>query len=356
MIDLGVIEEQAEKLIHEALAINASDIHVVPNKQEANILFRIRQRLFSKETISLRIYEKMISHFKFLAGMDIGEKRRPQSGSIELCIRNKYISLRISTLPTCHHESMVIRILPQSINSSLATLSLFPRSIQTLYSLALRSSGLIILTGPTGSGKTTTLYALLNAVQQKLHCNIITLEDPIEKKFDARCLQVQVNEKAGITYATGLKAILRHDPDIIMVGEIRDEETAKAAVTASLTGHLVLSTLHTRNTKGAIYRLRDLGVGFEDLEQTLVGVTAQRLVNIKCPYCNGDCSPYCLQLRKYNRLSIYEILHGENLRQVLKEAKGEKAFYHYKTLADLIIKGIALGYIPEDFYGVTYEG
>lgn len=356
VIYLGFIEERGEKILQEALALNASDIHVIPHKLDASIMLRIQNRLITKETMSTSIYEKIISHFKFLSGMDIGEKRRPQSGSIQLTMNDKSISLRLSTLPTYNQESMVIRILPQTVNSSFLTLSLFPQSIQTLYSLALRSTGLIILTGPTGSGKTTTLYSLINEIKKNFDCNIITLEDPIEKQIDTGCLQVQVNEKAGITYAAGLKAILRHDPDIIVVGEIRDEETAKAAVRASLTGHLVLSTMHTRDSKGAIYRLQDLGVSLQDIEQTLIGVTAQRLVNLKCPYCPpGVCSPYCLQRRKVNRLSINEILHGDNIREVVKEAKGQLASYRYKTLTDLLIKGIALGYISEELYGVTHE-
>lgn len=349
---MGFIEERGESLLKEALLSQASDIHVIPRQQDAILQFRIQHRLVLKEKIPIPIFEKLVSHFKFLAGMDIGERRRPQNGSIQMIVDERTISLRLSTLPTNQQESLVIRILPQDIDSRLTELSLFPQATNILFSLALRTTGLIILTGPTGSGKTTTLYSLIHAVQQKLDCNIITLEDPIEKRIDTGCLQVQVNEKAGITYATGLKAILRHDPDIIMVGEIRDEETAKAAVRASLTGHLVLTTLHTKNTKSAINRLVDLGVSIQDIEQTLICVTSQRLVNLKCPYCNGPCSIHCLKRRKVNRLCVYEILHGENLREVIKEAKGETGNYHYKTLNDLIKKGMALGYLPSDYHGV----
>lgn len=349
---MGFIEERGEALLKEALNLHASDIHAVPRQQDAIIQFRIQHRLVLKEKIPIPIFEKLISHFKFLAGMDIGEKRRPQNGSIQMAVDERTISLRLSTLPTLQQESMVIRILPQDIDSRLTELSLFPQATNILFSLALRSTGLIILTGPTGSGKTTTLYSLIHSIQQKLDCNIITLEDPIEKRIDTGCLQVQVNEKAGITYAAGLKAILRHDPDIIMVGEIRDEETAKAAVRASLTGHLVLTTLHTKNTKSAINRLIDLGVSIQDIEQTLICVTSQRLVNLKCPYCKGPCSIHCLQRRKVNRLCVYEILYGNNLKEVMKEARGEVGNYHYKTLNDLIKKGIALGYLPFDYHGV----
>ncbi|WP_102346741.1 competence type IV pilus ATPase ComGA [Bacillus sp. Marseille-P3661] len=351
---MGVIETRADTLLKVATSFKASDVHVVPRQNDALIQFRIQHKLLPVETLSKNVCEKLISHFKFLAGMDIGEKRRPQNGSIQLTVGQNPVSLRLSTLPTIFQESLVIRILPQNEKTSLSTLSLFPQAIQKLFSLTLNSTGLIILTGPTGSGKTTTLYSLLHAAQQTLDCNIITLEDPIEKQIDTGCIQVQVNEKAGITYAVGLKAILRHDPDIIMVGEIRDEETAKAAIRAGLTGHLVLSTMHTKDARGAIYRLMDLGIPIKDIEQTLVCATAQRLVNLKCPYCKDGCSPYCLQLRKVNRLSIYEMLYGSNLHGVIKEAKGEKAIYNYRTLLDLKKKGIALGYLSDECIGEHY--
>ena len=208
--------------------------------------------------------------------------------------------------------------------------------------------GLVILTGPTGSGKTTTLYSLLSEASQILNMNVITLEDPIEKQSDI-VLQVQVNEKAGISYATGLKAILRHDPDIIMVGEIRDRETAEIAVRAALTGHLVLTTMHTRDTKGAIYRLLEFGVNWLEIEQTLIAVTAQRLVELTCPYCENHCPPYCYNVGRGKRGSVFEILSGSALTAILRESRGAvEEEYHYKTLRDAIIKGIALGFIKEE--------
>lgn len=194
------------------------------------------------------------------------------------------------------------------------------------------------------------MYSLLHYTKQGLKRNIITLEDPVETKSE-QVLQVQVNEKAGITYASGLKAILRHDPDIIMVGEIRDAETAKIAIRAAFTGHLVLSTMHTKDTKGAIYRLLEFGISFSEIEQTLIALVAQRLVDITCPYCKDDCSPYCKTLRKTRRTSIYELLYGRNLSAAIREAKGEEATFDYKRLKDVIKKGIALGYL----YPKTYE-
>ncbi|MBM6617273.1 type II/IV secretion system protein [Bacillus sp. RD4P76] len=251
---MSMVEEHAEKLVQDAYERRASDIHFIPRKDDGHIKLRIGNDLVEKEKVPKELFTKLINHFKFLASMDIGEKRRPQTGSLVLTVKEKLLNLRLSTLPTPHEESLVIRVLPQEESFPLSELSLFPNSTKTLLSFMMHSHGLIIFTGPTGSGKTTTMYSLLQASNQQLSRNVITLEDPIEKHSD-ELLQVQVNEKAGITYSTGLKAILRHDPDIILVGEIRDEETAQIAIKAAMTGHLVLSTMHTKDAKGAIYRL-----------------------------------------------------------------------------------------------------
>ena len=173
-----------------------------------------------------------------------------------------------------------------------------------------------MFTGPTGSGKTTTMYALLEVIRKKTR-RIITLEDPVERSDDV--LQIQINEKAGLTYETGLKAILRHDPDIILVGEIRDEETAKIAIRASLTGHLVMTTLHTNDAKGAIIRFMDYGITRQEIEQSLLAVAAQRLVELKCPFCRGKCSTLCKSMRQVRQASIYELLYGYELKQALKK-------------------------------------
>ena len=287
--------------------------------------------------------------------MDIGERRRPQNGALTVVNNAITISLRLSTLPTSYQESLVIRILPENSYHPLSQLSLFPQTTKKLFSLLKHSHGLIIFTGPTGSGKTTTLYSLLHETKKVFNRNIISLEDPIEKK-SKDVLQVQVNEKAGITYASGLKAILRHDPDIIMVGEIRDAETAKIAVRASLTGHLVLTTMHTRDSKGAIYRLLEFGVSLQEIEQTLIAIAAQRLVDLTCPYCEGKCTPLCKKLRHTRRAGVYELMSGSALTSALKEARGEKTTYRYQKLRDVIKKGIALGYLyPDALERWTYD-
>jgi len=256
--------------------------------------------------------------------MDIGETRKPQSGSLQTTINKQETSLRISTLPSAHSkESMAIRILPQQ-SLTLDYLSLFPYSINHLTSMMVQAFGMIILTGPTGGGKSTTMYALAQYCSEFLNRNVISLEDPVEKIHD-HLLQIQVNEKAGLNYSTGLKAILRHDPDVILVGEIRDAETAMIAVRAAMTGHLVLTSLHSRDAKGAIYRLLEFGIGERVLEQALIAITAQRLVTINCPFCGKDCSKYCNSQYRPKRTGLYEILHGKALLEAIKETRGEES-------------------------------
>ncbi|WP_377879484.1 competence type IV pilus ATPase ComGA [Bacillus sp. CGMCC 1.16607] len=343
------IEQLADRIITDAARNQASDIHIIPRQHDTLIQLRMNNNIIPRLYLPKDECDRLVSHFKFMANMDIGEKRRPQSGSFVSYVNRKAYGLRLSTLPSNSSESLVIRLLPQQEQIPFYQLSLFPNMTRRLLALLKHAHGLIIFTGPTGSGKTSTLYSLLNETAHLFHRNIITLEDPIEKSYDG-VLQVQVNEKAGITYSTGLKAILRHDPDIIMVGEIRDAETAQIAVRASLTGHLVLSTMHTRDAKGAIYRLHEFGVNWVEVEQTIVAVTAQRLVELACPLCKGDCSPLCSSYDGWKRASVFELLTGKNLTSVLKEAKGENAEIKYRTLRDVIKKGIALGFIKEGEY------
>ncbi|KAB7708776.1 competence protein ComG [Bacillus aerolatus] len=345
-----VIEETVEELLQEALTLDSTDIHFIPRKHGYAVQIRSQGQLIPHCEFSLREGERLISHFKFMSSLDIGEKRKPQSGSFQLEVSGFLISLRISTLPTAlSKESLVIRLLPQQGVLDLLQLSLFPNSAKKLLALLSHAHGLIIFTGPTGSGKTTTLYSLIQHSASKHGRNVITLEDPVEKQND-QWLQVQVNEKAGVTYSVGLKAILRHDPDVIMVGEIRDEETARIAVRAALTGHLVLTTLHTRDAKGAVFRLLEFGLKWHEIQQTLVGVTAQRLVNLLCPQCGAVCSPHCRSGKKRKQATVYEILHGTDLHAVLNEAKGEESAYHYPLLKHLLRKGIALGYLSQNEY------
>ncbi|WP_373921284.1 competence type IV pilus ATPase ComGA [Peribacillus muralis] len=344
MNDLISIEKTAEKILTRAIQLSASDIHIFFRKEGPFIQFRIDNKLVPQETLSFFEAERLIAHLKFLAAMDIGEKRRPQSGAITMNLADQVVGLRLSTLPTAYLESLVIRLIPQQKILPLEQLSLFPKTAQKLIALLKHSHGMLILTGPTGSGKTTTLYSLLHHAHVMLTRNIITLEDPIENVSE-KVLQVQINEKAGITYSVGLKAVLRHDPDVIIVGEIRDAETAKIAVRAALTGHLILTTMHTRDAQGAISRLLEFGVSLLEIEQSLIGVTAQRLVELRCLACMGDCN--CAK-----RASVYEMLYGKSLVDLIHMLKDEKgsAFISYRRLRDEIGKAVAMGYVDSQEY------
>ncbi|HEX6923665.1 MAG TPA: competence type IV pilus ATPase ComGA [Bacillales bacterium] len=346
------VEQKSQSLLKKALEINASDIHLIPRRKDALIRFRIDDVLTDVDTASKRFSEKLISHFKFLAGMDIGEKRRPQDGALDVQINGQFVNLRLSTLPTPFNESLVLRLLPQDQNYSLSELSLFPQTTHQLLSLMNPLNGLILITGPTGSGKTTLLYTLLNEAVERFNRQVVTFEDPIEKKSD-RFVQMEVNEKADITYAQGFKSILRHDPDVIMIGEIRDSETARVAVRASLSGHLVLSTLHTKDSIGGVYRLLELGIPASYLEQTLRAVIAQRLVALVCPYCGDRCRPECRIRRKRRRLGIYEILADSQLERLfrsLRQTPDQPYQPKIKTIEDLIKRGIACGFLSESSY------
>jgi len=343
------VEKRAEEILRSALRLHATDIHISPRSRHAAVYFRVLHRLLPRYTLSHEETERLITYWKFKASMDIGEKRRPQNGSFTAEIDGRKIGLRISTLPLLFSESLVIRLLPQDEFRPVRQLTLFPKSADILLRLLKRPHGLILLAGPTGSGKTTTLYSLLYHSAVELKRNVITLEDPVEK-YNENFLQMQVNEKAGITYAAGLKAILRHDPDVILIGEIRDAETAKIAVRAALTGHLVLSSLHAKNSLGALYRLLEFGAAWGDLRQTLLCVCAQRLVERSCPLCpDGRCSPYCHHMAN-KRAAVFEFLFGNPLQEAIDGVREGKGEVRFPTLGAAINKGIALGFIRKEEY------
>ncbi|MGG3495100.1 competence type IV pilus ATPase ComGA [Peribacillus simplex] len=351
------IEKTAEKILTSAIRSSASDIHIFFRREGPLIQFRIDNKLVPQETISFFEAERLIAHLKFLAAMDIGEKRRPQSGAITINLANQVVGLRLSTLPTAYLESLVIRLIPQQNILPLEQLSLFPNTVQKLIALLKHSHGMLIFTGPTGSGKTTTLYSLLHHAHEMINRNIISLEDPIENVSE-KVLQVQINEKAGITYSVGLKAVLRHDPDVIMVGEVRDAETAKIAVRAALTGHLILTTMHTRDAQGAISRLLEFGVSLLEIEQSLIGVTAQRLVELSCVPCKGDCAIACQMTARNKRASVYELLYGKSMANVLRMMRDEKGkgTVSYRQLKDEIGKAVAMGYVDSlEYERLVYD-
>ncbi|WP_010173470.1 competence type IV pilus ATPase ComGA [Bacillus coahuilensis] len=344
------IQTKAVSIIEAAIRCGVSDIHFLPRKNEYIIQFRAAGMLSHFTSIHAKEGERMIAHFKYDASMDIAEKRKPQSGSLHLTFNHQSYSLRFSTLPSSYQrESLVIRILPQHSFQPIQHQLLFPTMAKQLVSLLKNPHGLLLYSGPTGSGKTTLLYTLVQYCSDQLHRHVITLEDPIEK-INEDFLQIQVNERAGMTYSNGLKAILRHDPDVIMVGEIRDEETAHIAVRAALSGHLVLSTIHSRNAVGAVHRLLEFGVNKEEVIQTVVGITAQRLVRLRCPLCGEEEKLHCLHLFHNRRASVMEILMGSALLDVLNNGSPVLSRKKFISLDESLRKGVALGYITEREY------
>jgi len=273
------------QMISRAVEMKASDIHVEPFEKILKIRYRVDGVLHEVENPPKNISPAVISRIKIMSQLDIAEKRIPQDGRITLRVLGKEIDLRVSTVPTLHGESVVMRILDKgSIQLfDLSKLGFPKETYKTYEKLITRPHGIVLVTGPTGSGKTTTLYAVLNKLNSA-DKKIITVEDPVEYQLEG-VNQIHVNHQVGLTFASGLRTILRQDPDIILVGEIRDKETAEIAIQASLTGHLVLSTLHTNDACGAVTRLLDMGVEDYLIASTLIGVLAQRLVRVVCPTC-----------------------------------------------------------------------
>lgn len=274
----------ADGIIAQAVKCGASDIHIEPEEDGARVRLRTDGVLYEAAQLTKVVMQAVVSRIKVLAGMDIAEKRLPQDGSIKLELDGRSVDLRISTLPTILGEKAVIRIFDRErFALKLDELDFTPQNLELYRSLYSSGNGIVLLTGPTGSGKTTTLYATLTELNSDER-NIVTVEDPVEYRI-AGINQVVVNEKAGLTFASGLRSILRQDPDIMMIGEIRDLDTAQTAIHAALTGHLVLSTLHTNNAAGAVVRLIDMGIEPFLVASALRGVVAQRLVRRICPHC-----------------------------------------------------------------------
>lgn len=273
-----------ELIINQAIRDRASDVHIIPDADTLRVRYRIDGILHDMLQVPLNVHGPLISRIKILAEMNIAERRRPQDGQFTFTADRGEVDVRVATAETAHGEMAVLRILDKSISLlQLRDLGFLPdalRSIERVYTLPF---GMVLVSGPTGAGKTTTLYAMMNQFN-RIENNLITIEDPIEYQFD-RISQIQVNRQANITFATGLRAILRLDPNVILVGEIRDQETAQIAVQAALTGHLVLSSIHANDSVGALFRLIDLGVEPFLAASALVGIVAQRLVRKVCDRC-----------------------------------------------------------------------
>ncbi len=341
----GLIQSSATfatKLLEHACKRNASDIHFHPvtDKEKIDIYFRLLGQRTFIQSINIHLYRTLLIYFKYSSNMDIAEIRRPQDGTFSFQNKEKQqFSLRLSTLPLTHNESLTIRILPQEETPILEQLFLFPTQFKKMKQWLNRRAGIILLTGPTGSGKTTTMYALLESMLQERSFQAITLEDPIERKLD-EVIQVEVNEKAGVSYQAGLKAALRHDPDVLMIGEIRDQVTAEFAFRAALTGHLVLSTLHAKDAKGTIERLIDLGINRADIAQTLIAVAAIQLLPITR---KNDVS---------TRAAIVELLDGQLLDHILHgNQMGQTSSYH--SFYHLREKAYVYGFISKEAFDKT---
>lgn len=298
MVDEAPIVKVVNLIISQAINDKASDIHIEPEAKRVRVRYRVDGVLHDVMSPPKHIQAPMVSRVKIMANMDIAERRVPQDGKIHLRHEGKEFDLRVSSLPVIHGEKIVMRILDKSsILLGLDKLGFYPEVQKNFEDVVIKPYGMLLVTGPTGSGKSTTLYACLNKLNSGVE-NIITVEDPVEYQLPG-VNQVQVNEKAGLTFANALRCFLRQDPDKIMVGEIRDLETAKIAVEAALTGHLVLSTLHTNDAAGAVTRLIEMGIEPFLVASSVIGVLAQRLTRVICPNCKESFTPPPEAIKKF---------------------------------------------------------
>ena len=301
---------RVEQLLTKAVDMKASDIHVEPAPNQTRVRFRVDGQILPPRPESPELAALIASRVKVMCDMDVADRRRPQDGRTSTAVRGCPIDLRVSTVPTVYGESLAIRLLDRSASLlDMETLGFSEHDLGLITNILDKPKGIFLVTGPTGSGKTTTLYAGLNRLRRVAR-KILTVEDPIEYFFDD-VNQVQVNDAAGVTFSSALRSFLRQDPDIMMVGEIRDGETARIAVQAALTGHLVLSTLHTNDAVSAIARLKDMGIEDYLIAATLSGVTAQRLVRRLCPDCR---KPVKNAQPKHYRMAGCKTCEGDGFR------------------------------------------
>ena len=309
-LDVGTsVIRLVDQLLADGIQAGASDIHIEPEEQGIAVRHRVDGLLRHARTLPRQVAPSLVSRVKILSGLDIADRLRPQDGRARVAIQGSVVDLRVSTLPASHGEKIVIRVLDGSAGlRTLDSIGFSPADLARIRSLLEQREGLVLVTGPTGSGKTTTLYAALREIQAR-GVNIVTVEDPIEYRLPG-IVQVQVHERAGLTFGAALRSIMRQDPDVILVGEIRDRETAEIAIQASLTGHLVLSTLHTNDAPSAVTRLVDIGVAGYQIATAVKGVIAQRLLRRRCGECEGAGCPACDGSGHRGRLAVAEVLVG----------------------------------------------
>lgn len=309
-INNSPIVQLVKTMIEQAVRQRASDIHIEPMEKQVRVRYRIDGALYEKAAYNISLLPALVARIKIIGGMDISEKRKPQDGRITQVVDRREFDIRVSILPTVYGEKIVMRLTSKNaLSREKSQLGLKPHDLQRFDHILKNPHGILLVTGPTGSGKSTTLYTALSELNKE-DVNIITVEDPVEANIDG-INQVQVNNKADLTFASALRSILRQDPDIIMIGEIRDQETASIAVQASITGHLVVSTLHTNSAASTITRLVDMGIEPYLIADSTVGVIAQRLVRRLCPDCKrakkADAEDLEMLMRKPEEdLTIYE--------------------------------------------------
>ncbi len=311
-------------LLTQAARDGASDIHIEPYERHSTVRFRVDGTLRDVVQPNRALHAALISRLKIMAELDIAEKRLPQDGRISLRIGTRAVDVRVSTLPSAYGERAVLRLLDKSgAKLSLESVGMQGDVLKRFEHLVAQPHGIILVTGPTGSGKTTTLYAAMERLDTRGQ-NIMTVEDPIEYELPG-VGQTQVNAKIDLTFAKALRAILRQDPDIIMIGEIRDYETAQIAIQASLTGHLVLATLHTNDAASAVTRLADMGIEPFLLSSSLLGVLAQRLVRKLCPQCHGAGCNSCGHTGYHGRTGVFELLVADDATRAQVHTQASEA-------------------------------
>jgi len=316
------IKSELINIISDAIDLKASDIHFTLQEENCVLIqLRTGNLMVPHSKLELDRYSQILAYIKFHASLDLAHPMQPQSGSLTIYDDEDAFSCRVSILPTVKFQSLVLRIINVKMGKSLDEIPFFARNFLTMRKIAETEAGLIAIGGPTSSGKTTTAYALIDYLKGTLGKSIITIEDPVEYQ-QPDIVQMQVNENAGMNYDVGIKEILRHDPDVIVIGEIRDKNTAEQAIRAALTGHLVLTTIHSRDNLGTIHRLMDLGVSISDLSQAAVALINQRLIP-------SDT----------DKKALMEICHGEGLEEViLQVGEGSVVNLPYTTIDEEFLK------------------
>ncbi len=352
------ITEIVNEIIYTAAEAGASDIHFDPTETSIKVRFRIDGVLIDYMVIPEGIRKNLIARVKIISGMDITESRLPQDGAIKTVINNINLDMRVSSLPTNEGEKIVIRILDYSASlNGLESLGFSPNNLEKMKTLIKEPNGIILVTGATGSGKSTTVYSLLQILNTP-QVNLVTVEDPVEMNING-INQIQVNSEIGLTFAEVLRSILRQDPDIIMIGEIRDDETAKIAVRASITGHLVLSTIHTNNALNTIERLTDMDVETYLLASSLNGIVSQKLARRICPHCmkKRPAIDYEKKLIKSNLgIDIEELAYAEGCPECVGGYKGRIAIHEVLVINQEIRDAIANGVPKEELRKLVYKG